>query len=87
MVGAGGQLPALAFLREAVSMLVLRYPWRLGNLFIVNSGNIIYYLWLGISRLLLEVCVCVCVCVSHVHCTYLCAALSLCSRLPVFLCV
>lgn len=52
LVGAGGQLPSLAFLREAASMLMLRYPSRLGNLFIVNSGNVIYYLWQAISRLL-----------------------------------
>lgn len=52
LVGVGGQLPSLGFLREAVSMLMLRYPSRLGNLFIVNSGNVIYYLWQAISRLL-----------------------------------
>ncbi|CAM9517880.1 unnamed protein product [Scytosiphon promiscuus] len=51
-VGAGGQLPSLAFLREAVSMLMLRYPSRLGNLFIVNSGFVVYYLWQAISLLL-----------------------------------
>lgn len=52
LVGAGGQLPSMGFVREAVSMLMLRYPSRLGNLFIVNSGNVVYYLWQAISRLL-----------------------------------
>eukprot|EP00752_Nemacystus_decipiens_P011132 g9892.t1 len=52
LVGAGGQLPSLGFLKEAVSMLMLRYPSRLGNLFLVNSGNLVYYLWQAISRLL-----------------------------------
>eukprot|EP00903_Cladosiphon_okamuranus_P007085 g6885.t1 len=52
LVGAGGQLPSFGFLREAISMLMLRYPSRLGNLFIVNSGNVVYYLWQAISRLL-----------------------------------
>lgn len=53
LVGAaGGELPSLGFVREAVSMLMLRYPSRLGNLFIVNSGMVVYYLWQAISRLL-----------------------------------
>lgn len=47
-----GQLPSLAFVREAVSMLMLRYPSRLGNLFVVNAGNMVYYLWRAISLLL-----------------------------------
>ena len=42
----------MGFIRQAVSMLMLRYPSRLGNLFIVNSGNVVYYLWQAISRLL-----------------------------------
>ncbi|CAN0573608.1 unnamed protein product, partial [Ectocarpus sp. 12 AP-2014] len=50
--GGDGQLPSLAFVREAVSMLMLRYPSRLGNLFIVNAGNMVYYLWRAISLLL-----------------------------------
>lgn len=33
-------------------MLMLRYPSRLGNLFIVNSGLVVYYLWQAISLLL-----------------------------------
>ncbi|CAM9444984.1 unnamed protein product, partial [Hapterophycus canaliculatus] len=51
-VGAGGQLPSLAFMREAVSMLMLRYPSRLGNLFIVNSGLVVYFLWQAVSLVL-----------------------------------
>lgn len=50
--GGDGQLPSLAFVREAVSMLMLRYPARLGNLFLVNAGNMVYYLWRAISLLL-----------------------------------
>ncbi|CBN75827.1 conserved unknown protein [Ectocarpus siliculosus] len=50
--GGDGQLPSLAFVREAVSMLMLRYPSRLGNLFIVNAGNMVYYLWRAVSLLL-----------------------------------
>lgn len=53
--GAGGQLPSLAFIRQAVSMLMLRYPSRLGNMFIVNAGLAMYYLWQAISVVLAQV--------------------------------
>lgn len=52
MVGGGGQLPSLAFTRQAVSMLMLRYPSRLGKLFLVNAGLTVHYLWQAISLLL-----------------------------------
>eukprot|EP00904_Undaria_pinnatifida_P009720 jgi/Undpi1/5879/HiC_scaffold_2.g01153.m1 len=52
--GAGGQLPSLAFIRRAVSMLMLRYPSRLGNMFIVNAGLAVYYLWQAISVVLAQ---------------------------------
>lgn len=42
-------------MKEAVSMLMLRYPSRLGNLFIVNSGLVVYYLWQAVSLLLAQV--------------------------------
>ncbi|CAM9815189.1 unnamed protein product [Laminaria digitata] len=55
LAGAGGQLPSLAFMRRAVSMLMLRYPSRLGNMFIVNAGLAVYYLWQAISVVLAQV--------------------------------
>lgn len=55
LAGAGGGLPSLAFIRRAVSMLMLRYPSRLGNMFIVNAGLAMYYLWQAISVVLAQV--------------------------------
>ena len=36
-------------------MLMLRYPSRLGNMFIVNAGLAMYYLWQAISVVLAQV--------------------------------
>ena len=36
-------------------MLMLRYPSRLGNMFIVNAGLAVYYLWQAISVVLAQV--------------------------------
>lgn len=49
---AAGPLPSLAFARQAVSMLMLRYPSRLGTLFLVNAGSAVYFLWSAASMLL-----------------------------------
>lgn len=55
MVMGVGQLPSFAFCREAMSMLMLHYPSRLGNFFLVNAGMAVSYLWQAISLLLPQV--------------------------------
>lgn len=55
MVTGVGQLPSFAFCREALSILMLHYPSRLGNFFLVNAGMAVSYLWQAISLLLPQV--------------------------------
>ena len=55
LAGSVGQLPSLTFIRRAASMLMLHYPSRLGNMFIVNAGLAVYYLWQAISVVLAQV--------------------------------
>lgn len=49
---AEGPLPSFAFARQAVSVLTLHYPSRLGKLLVVNAGAAVYYLWQAVSMLL-----------------------------------